>query len=1210
MDRSKQPGWEALTAAANPRPQPLPRDLNPGPVRPRRKIFFLLDSLAVGGTETQAVELASRLDPERYDVTLGCIRARGPLLAKLAGTAVSVREFYPRGGVDSARGVYQMLRLAMFLGWGGFEIVHTHDLYSNLLGIPAAVLARVPVILSSRRDLAHFDWYQSGRRVWLRRLQNLSDAVLTNARAIREALIAEDRFAAEKVRVIYNGVDVERFGRESRSRDWLVPGGGQEKWVVLVGNMHSDVKGHPALIAAAVHVVRDFPETRFVLIGEGGQRKDFERQVNQLGLERHFSFLGHRDDVADILACCDLAVLPSRFEGLPNAVLEYLAAGLPSIVSSVGGNAEIVEDGKTGLLVPPEDSSALAEALLRLLRQPDWAASLGKNGREYVASHFSFPRMMAATEELYEELLRARGGERHARLTRSKDLYRRVLAMDRAEIADRLRQAVSARMDLVRYRAGADFVPGVGEPAASSAARFFFAPEAVAGLCERLRQLFPGTAEQIIERAERICQHRFDLLGYRDVDYGAEIDWHCDRVHGKRAPRKPWFQVKYLDFAEVGDSKIIWELNRHQHLVTLAKAFRLTGEEKFAAELFRQWNHWHRENPYPIGINWASSLEVAFRSLSWFWVYWLLADSPVLPRGFRSAWLRSQAISGRHIDGYLSTYFSPNTHLLGEAVALVFLGTLCPELPLARRWQQRGWALVEQEAVRQVRDDGLHFEQSLYYHVYALDLFLHAAVLASVNQITVQVPLQRTLERMLEALAAVARNGRVPQLGDDDGGRVFDPARNRAMHLLDPLATGAVLFGRGDFKMLAVRPREETLWLLGEAGIEEFDRLAEVPPARNSVAFPASGLYVMRGDDPAQQLVIDAGPQGAHNAGHGHADALSVTANSASCDILIDSGTLEYVGPEAERDRFRGTRAHNTLVVAGKDQADPRGPFSWGRLPRVEAEGWIMGKTFDLFVGSHDGYSRLPNGVVHRRFVFSLKSGFWLVRDQAFGFGEYELDLFWHLGPGLRASADQENLFLGSGHGVRFVTVEGHGWTREVEERPHAPVYGKKESHSVLHFASRRRLPAEFLTLLSPVEDAPGSRPKLTKLRAFSSQPSAVAGYRYQTARDEHCMFFGEGKPWKLDRWTSDAEFLYCGRRPEASAQTLIACKATYVRWAGRTIVTAERAFLRCEIIGGRSQCDVVSPDLERLTVEREGWRMLVANGSPQLAGDLNSEQP
>lgn len=373
----------------------------------RRKVFFLLDSLNIGGTETQAVQLATRLDSARYEVTLGCLRARGPLLEKLAGTPVCVREFYPKGGFDSPHGMYQMFRLAIFLRRGGFRIVHTHDVYANLLGIPAAVIARVPVIISSQRDLSHLDLYRTGRRVWLRRLQNLSTTVLTNAEAVREAMLAEHQFAPEKVRVIYNGVDTERFSQGSRDRNWLAPSSAKENWIVLVGNMHSDVKGHPWLIVAAGAITREFPDTRFILVGDGALRKDFEGQVAALGLERHFLFLGRREDVPRILSCCDIAVLPSKAEGLPNAVLEYLAAGLPTVASRVGGNAEIVQDGKSGLLIPPEDSSALAEALLRLLRYPGVAASLGKNALAH-AAEFSFQRMIENTDQLYTELLRSR----------------------------------------------------------------------------------------------------------------------------------------------------------------------------------------------------------------------------------------------------------------------------------------------------------------------------------------------------------------------------------------------------------------------------------------------------------------------------------------------------------------------------------------------------------------------------------------------------------------------------------------------------------------------------------------------------------------------------------------------------------------------------------------------------------------------------------
>jgi len=379
--------------------------------RGRRKIFFLLDSLNIGGTEVQAVELAIRLDPEHYEVTLGCLRASGPLLDRLKGSSVSVCEFYPKGGFDSVHGIYQMFRLAAFLRRGHYQIMHAHDLYANVLGIPAAAIARVPVIISSQRDLGHLDLYKNWRRVWLRRLQKLSTAVLTNSRAVREAVLAENHFAPGKVRVIHNGVDLGKFVQRLQDRSWLAPAGTDEKWIVLVGNMHGDVKGHATLIAAAESVLREFPNVRLLVAGDGQRRKDFEDQVARLGIAGNFRFLGRRDDVPRILACCDIGVLPSKAEGLPNAVLEYLAAGLPTIASRVGGNVEIIEDGKTGLLVPAEDSPALAEAILRLLRNPQLAAELGKNGHDFVAAEFSFQRLIEKTDQMYTELLRARGLE-------------------------------------------------------------------------------------------------------------------------------------------------------------------------------------------------------------------------------------------------------------------------------------------------------------------------------------------------------------------------------------------------------------------------------------------------------------------------------------------------------------------------------------------------------------------------------------------------------------------------------------------------------------------------------------------------------------------------------------------------------------------------------------------------------------------------------
>ena len=376
-----------------------------GPLVRRRKVFYLLDSLNVGGTETQAVELAVRMPTPEYEVTLGCLTARGPLLERLKGSDVRIEEFHPKGGLDSPTGFYEMLRLAAYLRRERFDVVHAHDLWSNLMGVPAARLARVPAVISSQRDLSHFDWYRGMKRKALRTIQRMSSVLLANATPIRDALIAEDRFPSAKLRVVHNGVDTARFQRGRRDRDRLFPGPDPGKLVVLVGNMHSDGKGHPWLIEAAPDVLKEFPDTRFILAGDGAARKGFEAQVRERGLAGSFVFLGSRGDVPDILASCDIGVLPSKAEGLSNAVLEYMAAGLPTIVSRVGGNPELVHDGVTGLLVPPQDSKALKAALLRLLRDENFARRMAEAGRKLATQDYSFERLVREVDALYTELL-------------------------------------------------------------------------------------------------------------------------------------------------------------------------------------------------------------------------------------------------------------------------------------------------------------------------------------------------------------------------------------------------------------------------------------------------------------------------------------------------------------------------------------------------------------------------------------------------------------------------------------------------------------------------------------------------------------------------------------------------------------------------------------------------------------------------------------
>jgi hypothetical protein len=761
----------------------------------------------------------------------------------------------------------------------------------------------------------------------------------------------------------------------------------------------------------------------------------------------------------------------------------------------------------------------------------------------------------------------------------------RLRSMDSREVFDRLRQSLTARAELFRYRMGHDFAADTKFENTEPQGRFFFQPAEVSSLCALLKRQFPSQASDIVIQADKICRHQFDLLGYENLDFGREIDWHCDVVHGKRAPRIPWFKVKYLDFEEVGDAKITWELNRHQHFLTLAKAYWLTGDDRYAREILAQWAHWQKENPYPIGINWASSLEVALRTLSWIWTFFLLREWPLFTADWRQQWQHAMGLNGRHIANYLSTYFSPNTHLLGEAEALFFLGTAFPGLSGAKKWRDLGWKILVDGARAQVYEDGFYFEQSTYYHVYALDLFLQARILAGIGGMAIPPEFDQTVERMLNALLLLGRAGAAPAIGDDDGGRLFDARRNARQHLLDPLATGAVLYRRGDFKFVAGAPLEETLWLLGPKGLAELESLPSVEPSGDSAGLEGSGYYLMTDADSVQQLVIDAGPLGSGNGGHGHADALSVCLIRNGRNLLMDPGTFEYVGPSGERARLRGTGAHNTMQVDGQDQAEAMGPFAWKNCLRAKIERWTVGREFDFFVGSHDGYNRLPSPVTHRRWVFHRKNVFWFVLDRAEGSGHNQLDIAWHMGASLDPVASKGQVFADGRDSLALLTAEGHGWRESVRRDYWSPVYGKLESASVVSFGAQVELPADFATLLTAGVKVETDLGRLMRLNADRSR--ATSSFRYTEGAQEHYFVFShQPGPWTCGLWTSDADFLYWSFDRETEQYNLILCHGSYADAASRRVISCDRQIDYAEVRSCGMKVELFSSHPENVVLQ------------------------
>ncbi len=479
----------------------------------------------------------------------------------------------------------------------------------------------------------------------------------------------------------------------------------------------------------------------------------------------------------------------------------------------------------------------------------------------------------------------------------------------------------------------------------------------------------------MIELAAAIRRHRFPLLGVT-VDTGPEIRWRRDYQRGIETGLDYFRRVPYLDAARAGDHKLIWELNRHQYLVTLAQAYLFTRDGANLDEIRWQLESWMEQNPLGQGINWASALEAAFRALAWIWVYHFCGSE--LPAVFRAVWLECLYQHGAFVENNLSYYFSPNTHLLGEALALHALGLFFS----IEAWEQLGARVMADQMNRQVRADGSHIEQSSYYHVYALDMFLLHAALRQPDE-----SYGNKLARMAGYLDALLGPSRaLPFLGDDDGGRLFHPYGRRDAFGRASVATAALLLRRTVWTWDARDYQPQAAWWLGPQG------LPVEPEARRreSQLFSDAGVAVMVSGD--RQVIVDAGPFGPWRAGHSHADSLSLVVRAGAEEILIDPGTFTYSGPE--RDWFRNTGAHNTIRIDGLDQASPAGAFAWANPPEVSIVSWTTDADCDLL----EAECRYA-GFVHRRRVEFQKPDLVLVTDDVSGpAGEHDIEQLWHLG--------------------------------------------------------------------------------------------------------------------------------------------------------------------------------------------------------------------
>ncbi len=341
------------------------------------------------------IELIRRLDRRRWDVHVACLRTEGTWFEHVASAARCV--MFPVSSFKRPRVLSQLRSFVRWCRANRFPIVHTVDITANIFGLPGAALAGVPVRVGTRREL------NPGRSAPVlltqRAAYRCAHVIVANAQAAANQLRLE-HVPEHKIAVVPNGLDVGRFTTRRVRRPL--------RRVVMVANLRPE-KGHDVLIDAASHVLARFPEARFQLIGAGREHQRLVALAEACGVSQAISFLGHSETIPEQLAAADVFVLPSRSEALPNAVLEAMAGGLPVVASAVGGILEVIEEGKTGLLVPAGDARALADAVSRLMSDSALATRLGAAARAYVEERYSFDRMVAAFENIYLTQLRHAG---------------------------------------------------------------------------------------------------------------------------------------------------------------------------------------------------------------------------------------------------------------------------------------------------------------------------------------------------------------------------------------------------------------------------------------------------------------------------------------------------------------------------------------------------------------------------------------------------------------------------------------------------------------------------------------------------------------------------------------------------------------------------------------------------------------------------------
>ena len=577
---------------------------------------------------------------------------------------------------------------------------------------------------------------------------------------------------------------------------------------------------------------------------------------------------------------------------------------------------------------------------------------------------------------------------------------------------------------------------------------------------------YPDRTKELVQSADKICKHMFDLLGSGEVSLGDSINWHVDFKTGYQWDQKKFYKDIEIPYGK-GDIKVPWELSRFQHLILLGQAYQLTRDEEYAIEFRDQVSEWVENNPPKLGVNWACTMDVAIRTGNWLVAWEFFKKSTSIDDNFIEQFLKSILSHGRFIRNNLEYSEELTTnHYLSDIAGLFFIGAMISEFKESEEWLVFSQKELETEIVKQVYHDGCDFEASTCYHRLALELFFYPALLGKRSGIEFSEEYSSCLRKMFEALPYLLKpNGRIPQIGDNDSGRFlkFEPPGSEVLDMRYLLAIGAVFFNEPHLKVFDSDDIKATVCLIySRDGLEKFNNMKkkEINETRSN-AFPDSGWFVMRNKD--DHILISCGQNGQNNnGGHGHNDKLSFELCLADEDIIIDPGTYVYTSVPEMRNLFRSTGYHNTIEVEGAEQ----NRFYYGFLfamnndAKAEVLKWKITETEGYFKGRHFGYSRLDRRLIHERefrFIWHERKIF--VTDVLSGNGSILFKLNLHLSPQVSSEIIDNRIIVSTISGQKVLILFQEGEQLEVEDYWYSREYGVKEKAKNIFLKKMINLP-------------------------------------------------------------------------------------------------------------------------------------------------------